>query len=258
MNYKYNFIYITTNLINGKQYVGEHSTIDLDSSKTNNYKGSGRPYLERAFKKYGRKNFKKEILEFFDTKKEAQKFEKKYINQFNTLVPNGYNISPTGGSHSKGWMNELSKGKLKKPRSKSVKEKISKTLKGHHVSEETINKIKETKRKNGTNIAWNKGEKTGPLSDSHKKKIGQSNIGKHTMSQEHREKIRAVMSGRSLSENHKQKLIEYQANLNKPKIKCPYCKNYINSREYKRGHRKRCDKNPKNKNQIEELRNAES
>jgi len=62
---KLNFVYITTNLLNGKQYVGDHSTYNQDDG----YLGSGRPYFSNAIKVYGKENFKREILEFFSTKK---------------------------------------------------------------------------------------------------------------------------------------------------------------------------------------------
>ena len=86
------YVYITTNLVNGKQYVGDHSTNKLDD----NYLGSG-ALLFKKLNEYKRENFKKEILEFFDTKQEAFNAQEKYINEYKTLVPNGYNISPTGG-----------------------------------------------------------------------------------------------------------------------------------------------------------------
>lgn len=57
------FIYITTNLVSGKQYVGSHSTCLMDDG----YLGSGHALL-RAIKKYGRSNFEVKVLEFFDTK----------------------------------------------------------------------------------------------------------------------------------------------------------------------------------------------
>lgn len=50
-----------------------------------------------AIKKYGKLNFKQDIIEQFDSKLEASNAQEKYINEYNTLMPNGYNISPKGG-----------------------------------------------------------------------------------------------------------------------------------------------------------------
>lgn len=49
-------VYLTTNMINGKQYIG------LDKKNNPSYLGSGL-MLKRAIKKYGRANFVKEILQ---------------------------------------------------------------------------------------------------------------------------------------------------------------------------------------------------
>ena len=59
---KYHFIYKTTNLINGKYYIGMHSTNKLNDG----YLGSGKK-LRRSINKYGVENFKCEILEFLTT-----------------------------------------------------------------------------------------------------------------------------------------------------------------------------------------------
>ncbi len=50
-------IYKTTNLINGKIYVGYHNT-DINDG----YLGSG-TIFSKALKKYGKKNFVREVLE---------------------------------------------------------------------------------------------------------------------------------------------------------------------------------------------------
>jgi hypothetical protein len=63
-SYKYNFVYITTNLINSKQYISDHS---CDNMEKDYYFGSGKLII-KAFKKYTRTNFKREILQFFETK----------------------------------------------------------------------------------------------------------------------------------------------------------------------------------------------
>jgi len=88
----YIFNYITTNIINLKQYVGMHST----KNPSDNYLGSG--YLiKTAVKKYGKLNFIREIICFCTDTSTAHYNEGIFINEYNTLVPNGYNISPRGG-----------------------------------------------------------------------------------------------------------------------------------------------------------------
>lgn len=203
-----NFVYITTNLINGKQYIGSHST----NNSNDGYIGSGKYFL-RSVKKYGKENFKREIIEECDPSLNLI-LEEKYIKEYNTLSPKGYNLSPTGGIGLNG-------GK----HSKESKQKIKDSHKGK--------------------TPWNKGKKTGPLSTEHRKKIGLASKGR-IFSESRNRKISYSLKGKSLSEDHKQKISGYQEKLNKPKIKCPYCKIFINKRDYIRGHRKRCKYNPKN------------
>ena len=106
---KFHFVYITTNVIDGKQYIGDHSADNIED----NYKGSGK-YLKNAILKYGRQNFKREILEFFPTRKEAFNSQSPLIIKHNTLYPNGYNISPSGGMLEGGSHSEESKDKIGK------------------------------------------------------------------------------------------------------------------------------------------------
>jgi group I intron endonuclease len=84
-------IYKTTNLINNKVYIGQ------DINNNNSYIGSG-TILKNAIKKYGKKNFKKEILENCLTKKELDLREQYWINYYNSTNKKiGYNISNGGG-----------------------------------------------------------------------------------------------------------------------------------------------------------------
>ena len=59
-------VYYATNLINGKQYIGDHSTSDIEKDK---YFGSGIA-IKAAVKKYGLNNFKKEIIKICKSKQE--------------------------------------------------------------------------------------------------------------------------------------------------------------------------------------------
>lgn len=93
----FNYVYVTTNLVNNKQYVGSHCTNNVDD----NYIGSGRLFL-KAVKKYGKDNFIREILEECKTDLIAREKEGYYIEKLNTLNPIGYNLSPKGGIGFKG------------------------------------------------------------------------------------------------------------------------------------------------------------
>jgi group I intron endonuclease len=88
----FHIIYKIANLIDGKIYIGAHSTTHLDDG----YMGSGK-YLKRAMKIHGKQNFTKEILFVFDTKdamfaKEAELVTEEFITTHNT-----YNLK-VGGS----------------------------------------------------------------------------------------------------------------------------------------------------------------
>lgn len=94
------YVYKTTNLINGKIYIGQ-SNKDPDKSKS--YYGSGTLFL-RAFSKYGRASFVKEILCECATQKLLNTWEQIYIRKFNSTDINiGYNILKKDiGSHTAG------------------------------------------------------------------------------------------------------------------------------------------------------------
>ena len=70
------YIYKTTNLVNGKYYIGKHSTFNLEDD----YLGSG-IYLRRSIRKYDKENFVKEVLEYCDTKELCNEREKEIVNE---------------------------------------------------------------------------------------------------------------------------------------------------------------------------------
>lgn len=86
--YKYRYVYKTTNTINGKIYVGQHK----DNVMSNKYKGSG-TYLKRAFRKYGKHNFIKEIICHCEDDRQLGEMETYWIKELNATHPDiGYNL----------------------------------------------------------------------------------------------------------------------------------------------------------------------
>ena len=88
----YGYVYITTNLINNKKYIGQHKS-DLFDIK---YLGSG-INIKKSIKKYGKENFKVELLEWCETQDDADEKERYYITKYNTQNCDiGYNITIGG------------------------------------------------------------------------------------------------------------------------------------------------------------------
>ena len=92
-------IYKTINLLNGKFYIGKHQTENIHDL----YYGSG-SLIKSAISKYGKKNFKKEILFVFDNELEMNEKEKELVNEELINQINTYNvgIGGEGGPHFKG------------------------------------------------------------------------------------------------------------------------------------------------------------
>ena len=90
------YIYKITNKINGKSYIGQTTNYQRRFREHRN-KGYGeepnKP-LYNAFDKYGIDNFDFEVIE--DLTENYNEREKYWIQYYNTLLPNGYNIEPGG------------------------------------------------------------------------------------------------------------------------------------------------------------------
>ena len=87
---QYNYIYLITNQVNNKIYVGKHHTDNLDDG----YMGSGK-LIKKAIQKYGIENFTKEYLAFCDTEEKLNWFEKFYIKKYKAREV-GYNLTDGG------------------------------------------------------------------------------------------------------------------------------------------------------------------
>jgi group I intron endonuclease len=124
-------IYLTTNLINGKKYIGK------DSNDNPKYLGSGVLLLE-DIKKYGKENFKKETLEYCYSDEELTLRETYWISKFNALNSNEfYNLV----DYSAGWNLK----KLGKEKYDYIVDKISHSTKG--IPKQSLKNNKSRKEK---------------------------------------------------------------------------------------------------------------
>ena len=103
INRRWNYLYKITNLVNGKIYIGVHRTDDINDG----YMGSG-IVLKRAQDRYGIENFKKEIIEYFDTYQEALDAERKIVTLDFINEGTNYNVKE-GGYGNCAWSDEMLK-----------------------------------------------------------------------------------------------------------------------------------------------------
>jgi hypothetical protein len=91
---KYYIVYKTTNIKNDMIYIGAHSTNNLHDK----YIGSG-TNLIKAKRKFGRLNFKREILKTFTNETDMYKYERELVNEEFVSRSDVYNIK-LGGEYS--------------------------------------------------------------------------------------------------------------------------------------------------------------
>lgn len=131
----YGYIYETINLINGKKYVGKHKAQVFEGEK---YLGSG-IRIKNAVSKYGKSNFKVNLIEECETEEILNEREKYWIKYFNALEDTTYyNLAKGGDGNTSG------AGWKGNHHTKEAKLKIGLAHKGKKVSSETLAKIKNT------------------------------------------------------------------------------------------------------------------
>lgn len=143
-------IYKITNLVNGKFYIGQQIKCD----KNEKYLGSGL-LINKAIKKYGKENFKKEVICECNSKEVADALEQ-FCIIYENAREEGYNLAKGGnvigvGNRMKGkqlsqeWCKNISIGKKGRPAwNKGI----------HMMSEEAKQKCGIV---NKGKIPWNKG-----------------------------------------------------------------------------------------------------
>ena len=179
----YYYLYEVTNLVNGKTYIGQHITDDLEDG----YLGSGKA-LKSAIKKYGRDKFKKEILLFAQNEQALNILEMMAVTPEFCARKDNYNLKEggSGGRPNPEIREKMRKKKLGtnnpnygKPKTEEWKAKVRAANTGKVISRETRLKMslaglgrkhtKETKKRIGIASALR------PRKESTKRKIGDAN-----------------------------------------------------------------------------------
>lgn len=196
----YGYIYETTNLINGKKYIGKKvSSVFLNK----NYLGSGK-ILKQAVLKEGKENFKIRLIEECFSKEDLNNKEKYWIKYYNAVEDNDYyNIAKGGeGGDTFSGLSDNAKNLIrvkhsiassKLTMSNETKNKISKANKGRiHTDKARRNmSIGQLNRFRNGDTVWNKGIKNC-FSDETLKKISEHNVG--MKGKKHKESTKQLMS----------------------------------------------------------------
>lgn len=147
---RFYIVYKTTNLSNGKFYIGSHQTFIVEDD----YLGSGK-VLKQAIKKYGRKNFKREIICFCTTASVMRTVESHFVRYSIDNYKRGcYNRSYSGTGGMLGEDNSF----FGRTHSEETRKKLSDSAKrrvgslnpffGKRHSAETIKLLKQNKPNN--------------------------------------------------------------------------------------------------------------
>jgi len=156
-------IYRIVNLVTGKSYIGKTSIGYLNRFKKhlNNASKSINRYLYDSMNKYGTEFFIIGILENCTSVEELNLKESYYIKKYNSLYPNGYNMTTggDGGNTLLKWSEDKKKELYKKQaearfgktRTEEQRKNMSLAQKGKIISQETKKLISEKLKSNYQN-----------------------------------------------------------------------------------------------------------
>lgn len=178
-------VYKITNTITNQSYIGitKHTFRIRYNSRDDWWNKTHNIYLKNSVLCYGIDNFSVTILKETDMEN-LEELEIAYIKQYNTVYPNGFNM--TSGGNYRYTHSDVSILKMRESL-KILYETKDAWNKGKTLSKEHIDKVSKTKKlkyESGEITPWNKDKKTGRPSESsirnsalaHKKKIFQCDL----------------------------------------------------------------------------------
>lgn len=215
-------VYKITNNVNGKIYVGVHTTENL----CDEYYGSGDQIMS-AINKYGIENFSKEILHICETRKQAFEIESKIVDEEFVKRKDTYNMALGGGSSSM----------YGKSQTDNQKQRVSVALKGKKKTDQHIQNWKRSFLETIKSKDYVHPNNGLVRSEQTRKKISENH---HDVSGTNN-----PMYGKS----HSKKTIEKLKNaaMSRKKITCEHCGKNVDAPNHKRWHGDNC----KRKNEIQ-------
>ena len=181
------YIYLITDTTNDMKYTGKHH-YNKEGELDPNYHGSG-VIIKNIYKKRP-ETLKEEYIKTCYSEEEMCSDEQYYIEVFDTLWPNGYNLTKGGDGgvkceETRRKISESCKGRL---HSEETKRKLSVANKGKYPTEETRRKMSLAHK---GQIPPNKGKS---MSEEQKKKLSEKNKGKQ-LPEEQKKKISESLIG---------------------------------------------------------------
>jgi group I intron endonuclease len=197
-------IYLYTNSINGKPYVGKTEVTSVQRWKGHlgDVRSGSQRYFHRAIRKYGEDAFARQILERdVPTIERLNELETAWIYLMDSKAPHGYNMSDGGegqsGFHfSKASRQKMSASSKGRKFSAEHKRKIGDQSRGRVVSSKTRKKLsRKIKAKWQEDEQYRSRSLTWLKSDRHRELVSQSGKGR-VYPPEFGEKISARMKGK--------------------------------------------------------------
>jgi group I intron endonuclease len=188
----YGVVYLITNLVNGKCYIGQ--TVDYAARMRQHRLAGSQCVISHAVKKYGWNNFSREILGEAEDKESLDNLEKLWIIIANS-VESGYNREAGGANGKPCEATRLLQSAAKRGR----------TLTTEH--RKNISKAQKGNRPPHAHLAMVRSLNGRIKTEDEKKKISNSLKG-NIISPEQRERISNSLKGRIRSASHSRKLSE--------------------------------------------------
>lgn len=216
------FVYLVTNKVNGKKYVGQHSGLDLQKYwKKHAYRALASPTdrvraIYSAIRKYGLENFEIKPLVIVGTKEDLNYYEIELIRVLKTKAPSGYNLTDGGdgvSNPSQETRQKMSESQTGKTQSEETKLKRSQSLRGQKRSEETKRRMSEAQMGNKNCLGRVESEETRQKKS--KAHLGNKYALGAVRSPEYLKALSERFKGRKFTPEHRRKLSEAAKNRRK-------------------------------------------